>query len=145
LPEQTKKKKLWEVDRSMFEPGRKAGFFERRIIPPLRQIGKFGLYGLTISYPIYLVYVGVAFGGLAFWGFFAGSLAVMGAMITKLGYASNFRHWDISLKRTVGVVVGFAIAASFYGGLIYLTTWFAPIAIALGGLGVLLVLRRSKS
>jgi hypothetical protein len=129
----------------MFEPGRKAGFLERRIVPPLRQIGKFGLYGLVISYPIYLVYVGVAFGGLVFWGFFAGSLAVMGATITKLGYASNFRHWDISLKRTVGVVVGFAIAASFYGGLIYLTTWFAPIAIALGGLGVLLVLRRSKS
>ncbi|PYX36395.1 MAG: hypothetical protein DMG75_10750, partial [Acidobacteria bacterium] len=91
----------------MFEPRRRAGFFERRIVPALRQIGKFGLFGLTITYPIYLVYVGVAFGGLAFWSFFAGSIVAMGTIITRLGYASNFRHWDISLKRTVGVLLGF--------------------------------------
>jgi len=129
----------------MFEPWRRAGFFERRIVPALRQIGKFGLFGLAITYPIYLVYVGVAFGGLAFWSFFAGSIVAMGTIITRLGYASNFRHWDISLKRTVGVLLGFVIAAGFYGGLIYLKIWFLPIAVGLGGLGVLLVLRRSKS
>lgn len=145
MPEKPKKRKLWDVDPSMFEPGRKASFFERRILPPLRQIGKFCLYALAITYPIYLVYVGLAFGGLAFWSFFVGSLVVMGAVITKLGYASNFRHWDISLKRTIGVFLGFAVAAGFYGGLIYAKTWLVPIAFGLVGLGMFLVLRQVKS
>jgi hypothetical protein len=145
LPEQRKKKKLWEVDPSIFEPGRKASFFEHRIFPPLRQIGKFGLYALAITYPIYLVYVGVAYGGLAFWSFFAGSIVIMGATITKLGYASNFRHWDIGLKRTLGLLLGFPVALGFYAGLIYLKIWFVPIAFGLVGIGLLLVLRRSKS
>jgi hypothetical protein len=145
LPEGRKKRKLWEVDPSIFEPGRKTSFFERRIVPSLQQLGKLGLYALAVTYPIYLVYVGLAFGGLAFWGFLAGSTAVMGIVIARLGYASNFRHWDISLKRTLGVLLGFPLAAGFYGGLIYLKVWFVPIAFGLVGLGLLLILRRSKS
>src|SRR5437870_12547188 len=90
----------------------------------------------TSAWPLAVSYSGA---------FSAGSIAVMGTIITWLGYASNFRHWDISLKRTVGVLLGFVIAAGFYGGLIYLKIWFLPIAVGLGGLGVLLVLRRSKS
>ncbi len=144
MPEQRKKKKLWEVDPSIFEPGRKASFFERRILPPLRQIGKFGLYALAITYPIYLVYVGVAYGGLAFWSFFAGSIMIMGATITKLGYASNFRHWDIGMKRTVGVILGFVVATSFYAGLVYARILFVPVALGLIGLGVFFVWKRSR-
>lgn len=144
MPEKNKKRKLWEVDPSIFEPGRKASFFERRILPPLRQIGKFGLYALAITYPIYLVYVGVAYGGLAFWSFFAGSVMVMGVTITKLGYASNFRHWDIGMKRTIGVILGFAVAASFYAGLVYARVLFVPVALGLIGLGVFIVWRRSR-
>jgi len=111
----------------------------------LRQIAKLALYALAITYPIYLVYVGLAFGGLVFWSFFVGSFAVMGMMITRLGYASNFRHWDIGFKRTVGVLLGFAIAAGFYAVLIYLRFWFVPIAAALLGFGVFLVRRQFKS
>lgn len=144
MPEQRKKRKLWEVDPSIFEPGRKASFFERRILPPLRQIGKFGLYALAITYPVYLVYVGVAYGGLAFWSFFAGSVMVMGVTITKLGYASNFRHWDIGMRRTVGVILGFAVAASFYAGLVYGGILFVPVVLGLIGLGVFLVWKQSR-
>jgi len=139
LPEQRKKKRPWESDPSIFETGREASFFERRISPPLRQIGKFGLYALAVAYPIYLIYVGLAYGGLAFWSFFAGSIIIMGATITKLGYASNFRHWDIGLKRTLGVPLGFAVAAGFYGGLIYARTLLISIAFGLIGLGVFLI------
>jgi hypothetical protein len=145
LPEGRKKRKLWEVDPSIFELEHNASFVERRIFPPLRQLGKFGLYALALTYPIYLIYVGLAFGGLAFWGFFAGSIAVIGVIITRLGYASNFRHWDISLRRTVGVLLGFAVAFGFYGGLIYLKTLFVPIALGIVAVGLFLVLRRSKS
>jgi hypothetical protein len=84
-------------------------------------------------------------GGLAFWGFFAGSVMIMGATITKLGYASNFRHWDIGLKRTLGVLLGFSVAAGFYAGLIYLKIWLVPIAFIILGFGVLLFLKRLKS
>ena len=145
LPEKPKKRRLWEVDPSIFEPGRKASFFEKHIVPPLHQLGKFGLYALAITYPIYLVYVGLVFGGFAFWGFFAGSIAVIGIVITRLGYASNFRHWDIDFKRTAGLLLGFPLAVGFYVGLIYLKTWLVPISFGLAGLGLLLVLRRSKS
>jgi hypothetical protein len=145
MPDRPKKRKLWDVDPSIFEPGRKASFFERRIAPVLRQMSKFGLYGLAITYPLYLVYVGLAFGGLVFWSFFAGSLAVMGTIISRLGYSSNFRHWDISFKRTTGVLLGFVAAAGFYVGLIYLRLWFVPVALMLLGLGIFFVVRRLKS
>jgi len=144
LPED-KKRKLWEVDPSIFERGHEASLFERRILPPLRQLGKFGLYTLALTYPLYLIYVGLAFGGIAFWGFLVGSIAVMGIIITRLGYASNFRHWDISLRRTVGVLLGIVLAVGFYGGLIYLKTLFVPIAFGIAAVGLFLVLRRSKS
>ena len=108
-------------------------------------MGKFGLYTLAVTYPIYLVYVGLAFGGLAFWGFLAGSMVVMGITISRLGYASNFKSWDISLKRTLGLLLGFPVAVGFYGGLIYLKTWFVPIEFGLAGHGLLLILRRPKS
>jgi hypothetical protein len=145
LPEEHKKRRLWELDPSIFEPGRRASFFERRIAPPLRQLGKFSLYSLALTYPIYLVLVGLAFGGLAFWGFLAGSIAVMGIILWRLGYASNFRHWDISLKRSVGLLLGFPLAIGFYGGLIYLKIWLVPIAFGFVGFGLLLILRRSRS
>jgi hypothetical protein len=145
LPEEREKRKLWDVDPSIFEAGRKASFYERRVFPILRQTAKFGLYGLAIAYPIYLVYVGLAFGGLVFWTFFAGSIALIGVVITKLGYAPNFRHWDISLRRTVSVFLGFALAAGFYAGIIYLKSWVLPILLGLMVFGLLLVLRRRKS
>lgn len=145
MPEKPKKRRLWEVDPSIFEPGHKASFFERHIVPPLQELGKFGLYALAITYPIYLVYVGLAFGGVAFWAFFAGSVAVIGLVVTRLGYASNFRHWDIDFKRTVGLLLGFPLAVGFYVGLIYLKTWLVPVAFVLSGLGLFFILRRSRS
>lgn len=145
LPEERKKRKLWDVDPSIFEPRRKASFLARRIVPPFQQLGKYGLYTLAVTYPVYLVYIGVAFGGLAFWGFLAGSVAVIGIILSRLGYASNFKQYDISLKRTLGLLLSFPIAAGFYGGLIYLKIWFVPIAFGLLGLGLLIVLKRSKS
>jgi hypothetical protein len=146
MPDRPKKRKLWVIDPSMFNPGAKASFFERRILPPLRQIGKLGLYGLGLTYPIYLAYVGLAFGGLAFWSFFAISLAIIGTIITKLGYASNFRQWDVRLgKTTLMIILGFLLAVGLYEGLIYLKIWFVPVAFGLVGLGVALVLSRTKS
>ncbi len=145
MPEEPEKRKLWNIDPSMFEHGRRASFLERQVFPLLRQIAKFGLYALAMGYPIYLVYIGLAYGGLAFWSFFAGSIALIGVVITRLGYASNFKHWDISFKRTAGVFLGFLVATGFYFGIIYLKMWLAPIAVGLFALGLLLVLKRTRS
>ena len=111
----------------------------------MRQLGKFGLFALAVTYPIYLVYVGLAFGGFFFWGFLAGSIAVIGIVIVGLGYGSNFRYWDVSFKRTAGLLLGFPLAVGFYLGLFYLKTWMLPIAFGLAGLGFLIMLKRSKS
>jgi len=145
MSERPKKRRLWDIDPSIFELRRRASLFERRIVPPLRQLGKYGLYGLAITYPFYLVFVGLAFGGLVFWAFLVGSMAAFGIVIAKLGYGSNFRQHDVSLKRTVGLLLSFPLAAGFYAGLIYLKTWFVPVALVLLALGIFLVLRRDKS
>jgi hypothetical protein len=71
-------------------------------------------------------------------------MAVIGLAITKLGYASNFRHWDISLDRIGGIFLGFLVATTFYAGIIYLKTWLIPVVFGLFGLGLLLVLRRRR-
>lgn len=145
MPEERRKRRFWELDPSIFEPGPKASFFERRIVSPLRHLGKFGLFALAFTYPIYLVYVGLAFGGLLFWAFLAGSITVMGIVIVGLGYGSNFRYWDVSFKRTAGLLLGCPLAVGFYLGLFYLKVWMLPIAFGLAGLGFLVMLRRSKS
>lgn len=144
MPDRPKKKRLWEVDPTIFNRDREASFFERRLAGPLRQVGKFGLFTLAITYPIYLVYIGLAFGGLAFWGFLAGSMAVIGLVITRLGFAANFRHWDIGFRRMAGVSLGFVIAFGFYAGLIYLKTWLIPVALIVTGLGIFIVFRKSR-
>jgi hypothetical protein len=142
--EPDKKKKLWQVDSSLYQKGRRAGFFQRRVVAPLRQFGKFVLIGLGLTYPIYLVYIGLAFGGIAFWAFLVGSFALIGIIISRLGYAGNFRNWDMGGTRIVGFVLAFVLAAGFYAGLIYLKTWIIPITVLLGGLGLFFVRRRKS-
>jgi len=143
--EPDKKKKLWQVDPSMYQKGPLTGFLRRRVVPPLRQIGKFVLIGLALTYPIYLVYVGLAFGGIAFWAFLLGSFAVIGVVISRLGFAGNFRNWDMGATRIVGFLIAFLVAAGFYSGLIYLKTWFVPIVFLALGLGLFLIVKRNRS
>jgi hypothetical protein len=126
----------------MYERGPSARFVERRVVPLLRHLGKWVLLSLAFTYPIYLVYIGVAFGGIVFWGFLAASFAVIGVIITRLGFASNFRNWDLGVKRMSGVVLGFLVAVGFYSGLIYLRSWLIPTVILLSCIGLFLAVRR---
>jgi hypothetical protein len=147
LPEEPdKKKKEWQVDPTMYKTGRRASFLERRIVPPLRQVGKWGLIILALTYPIYLVFIGLVFGGLAFWAFLVGSVAVIGLIIWRIGFSSNFRNWGgLGVKEGLaGLLLGFLIAAGFYAGLIYLKIWIIPVTLLLAGVGLYFV-RRGKS
>jgi hypothetical protein len=143
LPKPRKKRKLWEIDPTIFQPGRKATLLEQ-IVQPFRSLAKYLLYSLLFAYPLTLVTVGLVFGGLVFWATFIGSFTAMGIIITKAGYARNFQHWDISFRKMGGMTVGFVMALGFYLGLIYLKIWFIPVIILILGLGLLLAIRKTK-
>src|SRR5260370_37560498 len=98
---------------------------------PCDKSGNLVCMTFAISYPIYLVYVGLRFGGPGFWGFLAGSIGLMGIIIARLGCASNFRNCDISLKRTLGLLLGFLLAIGFYGGPMYRQPWLSPVGVGL--------------
>jgi len=143
LPESRKKHRSWEFDPTTFQPGRKASFLERTL-RPFRSVGKHVLYALALSYPIYLVIIGVVFGGLVFWAAFGGSIALMGVIITKAGYARNFQNWDIGFRKMAALVLAFVATLGFYFGLFFFRIWFVPVFAAILGLGLLLFLRKGK-
>lgn len=129
----------------MYRRGPGGRFVERRIVPALRTTGRYGLYLLAIMYPLYLVIIGIVFGGLVFWIFLAASTAVVGFALTRLGYSSNFRSWDIGFRRMIGIMLGFFLALGFYWGLIYLKAWLVPIFVLALGSTLAFVIIRVKS
>ncbi len=50
----------------------------------LRPLGSLILFALAAFYPLILVYLGLAYGGLVFWGALAGSLAIIYIVISRL-------------------------------------------------------------
>jgi hypothetical protein len=144
MPKPRKKRRFWEIEPTVFQPGPKAGFFERRILQPFRFVGKYVLFALALTYPLSLVIVGIAFGGLVFWGFFVCSVAIIGVLITKLGYARNFANRDLGFRDFGVLFLAFLVAMSYYVGLIYLKAWFLPIFVTILACGLVLFLRRSK-
>lgn len=119
--------RLWQVDPSVFEPLRKAGFFERHIVVNVRSLGKHALYTLAFAYPLVLVITGVMFGGLVFWASFAGSMGLFWLVLKRAGYAGNFASWDIGYKKFVGLVAAFFIYAAVVYGLIIIKLWVVPV------------------
>jgi hypothetical protein len=144
LPKPRKNRRLWEIDPTIFQPGRKATILER-IVQPFRSLARYLLYVLALAYPTGLVILGIAFGGLVFWGAFAGSIAAMGIIITKSGYARNFQNWDISLRKMGALPVAFLMTLGFYLGLIYLKIWLVPVMALIMGLGLYLVVKKAKT
>jgi hypothetical protein len=143
LPKPKKKRLLWQIDLTIFQPGRKASVLER-IVQPFRSLVRYLLYAFALAYPLGLVILGVAFGGLVFWGTFVGSIAAMGIIITKAGYARNFQNWDISFRKFGAMLVAFPMTLGFYLGLIYLKVWIVPVMALIMGLGLYLILRKAK-
>ena len=140
-----KKKRLWEVDSTLYQKRRGASFLEGRVFPALRQVGKFSLISLALVYPLGLVIVGIVYGGLGFWSFFAVSLAIIYLVIAKLGFAPRFRSQGQGFKGILGILGGFLLAAGFYEGLFILRTWTIPAAIGLSALGIVFMLRRTRN
>ena len=127
----TKKKNrethLWEFDRSLFEPGPKAGFLERYVFGRVRSLVKHAFYLLAFAYPILLVTLGIVFGGLVFWASLAGSTGIIYLVIKRAGYSANFESWDVGYKKFLGLIAAFGIYLAFVYGLIYIKLWTIPI------------------
>lgn len=139
MPDSEKKHHFWQVSPKMFEQRHNSGFFDRKIVVFLRSSARNSLYVLALLYPVYLVLVGLIFGGIAFWLFLLGSFAVVGILVSKLGYSRNFTSWgEFSFKRLGAFFLAFLITMGFYLGIIYLRGWFVIVAFPL--LGVALVL-----
>jgi hypothetical protein len=137
-----RKKKLWQVDPSVYTPGPKLGIRDR-VVARLRGIGKAALYAMFFAYPLALPIIGVAFGGLAFWTIFGGSVVVISVILARYGFARTFAKRDFPfLTSTIALCGGFLCALGFYFGLLTFQWWILPVVAAIGGVGLLIVLRR---
>jgi hypothetical protein len=139
-----RKKKLWEIDPSIYAPGPKARL-RQRTVGLLRGVGKAMLYVAFFAYPLALPIIGVAFGGLAFWATFAGSVVVISVILARLGFARTFAKRDFPfLTSTLALCGGFLCALGFYLGLLTFQWLIIPIVAALAGLGLLVALRKGS-
>ena len=122
---------LWQFDPSVFQPSRKAGFLERHLLGKGRALVRNMLYMAAFAYPIILVTLGVAFGGIVFWTSFAGSGILIFLIIKKAGYSANFAGWNIGYTKILGLVGAFVIYLGLVYGLIYIHLWTIPIMAAI--------------
>lgn len=141
MPEQPKKRRLWEFDPSVFQPGRKATRLER-VVQPLRSTAKYSLYMLALLYPLSIITLGIMFGGLVFWTAFVGSVALIGLIIKKAGYSRNFETWDLGLRKFLVLTLAFIGVFGFYEGLFILKIWMLAIFAGVFAVGLFFVLRR---
>ena len=139
------KSRLWEIDPAVFTPLPKTGLVQSRLLPPLKTLGRFSLIGLALIYPAGLVIIGLAFGGVVFWGSFAGSALILWFLLTRLGFARNFAGWGVGWKKSAGLLIAFPITLSFYLGLIYLKLLFVPVFLGALAIGAIVLFRNSNS
>lgn len=141
MPEEPKKRRFWELDPSVFQPGRKATLVER-IVQPLRSAAKYVLYLLALLYPLSIITIGIVFGGLVFWTVFVGSVTLIGLIIKKAGYSRNFQSWDLGLRKFLVLTLAFLGAFGFWEGLFILKTWMLAVFAGVFAVGLFFLLRR---
>ncbi len=129
--EAERKKRLWEVDPTIFQHNKQRGPF-RHLLALMKSVGKSVALALVLAYPLALPLLGVIFGGLVFWGSLGASVLIMGVLLRRYGYGRNFEGQNRSLlKGLVGLVIGFTMAAGLYLGLFYYKVWIVPIMFGL--------------
>ena len=107
------KGRFWKIDPEPFKPGR-----HKRLRETLKNlaisVGKILGIVLLIAYPVLLTILGVEYGGLVFWGILAGSLAVTGLLLQRLGYAKRFGSRDTRfLRKLVALFLAFVVIVCF--------------------------------
>jgi hypothetical protein len=54
-------------------------------------------------------------------------MIVVGLIIKKAGYSSNFDNWDIGYRKFLGLTAAFGMFAALVYGLEYIKLWTIPI------------------
>ncbi len=136
------KSKLWKVDPALFQPPPRP----RRIVllmDRLRPLGSLLLVCLAAFYPVLVVYLGIEYGGVVFWGSLAASLVIIYMIISGLGYAGNFEgRGQPILRGLFAITLGFGLAVGLYLSILNLKIMTIPIVIGLGVLGLAYYLRK---
>lgn len=119
------KKNYWKVDPQLFRPG-KPGTIREALKGFARTAGRTIGFTLLIVYPLILVILGAAYGGLVFWGTLGGSLALIGLLLRRLGYARRFAAADPRLARQlVSLFLAFLVIA----GILFAILWLRLVAL----------------
>jgi hypothetical protein len=140
----SRKKRFWEVDPAVFRSSGKYGIRER-VADRVRQAGKSLAWLLLFTYPLTLPLLGLLYGGLVFWGTFAGTVIVMMILLSKFGYGRTFGARDFPFfKSLVGLSGAFLCTLGLYLSLAFLKFWTIPIAFGLSALAFGYFLRRQK-
>ncbi len=138
--EKSGKSRLWVFDPSVFRTKSPPASIWSRILSRLKTIGFYSFGGVLFGYPLFLVYMGLVYGWLGFWGTFVGSMTLIGFVIHRSGYGRNFESFgNESFKRRVaGLTLGFLVAAGLYEGLFVLKQWLFPLIliVLIGGLSL---------
>jgi hypothetical protein len=141
----TKKRKQFEVDPSIFQPGPRETKLRRYLIEPAKSLARASFYVALFAYPLSLVITGVIFGGAAFWGLLGGSMVLIGVVLWKGGYAKHYESWNINLKRQlIGTTLGSLLAIGFFVGIAFLQVWLIPVFLGIMILGLVVILKTYK-
>jgi len=139
-----KEKNFWKVDERIFRPARIQTNVQR-FVDALKTLSKGGLLILLFAYPILLVYVGVAYGGIVFWSSFAGSFVIVGIILSRTGYSRNFVTVEGGMaRRLIGLAIAFVSIVGFYLGLFQFKLLMVPILLGVLGAAIALVMLKAR-
>ncbi len=132
-PDDDDESRLWHVDPSMYNPNPSRHHYLSDLAHRLKPIGVFGVVSVLFIYPLLLIYMGLTYGWVGFWGSFVGSVFVIGITLRGLGYNRNFQKAGTGSlgKGLVYLTLGFAAAAAVYQGLFTLKEWLVPVILVL--------------
>jgi hypothetical protein len=137
-PEKKQEKRFWIVDPSMFNSKNRRSRKDR-IRDPVVSIARTIFVISLFTYPLVIVYLGLAYGAIAFWGSLSLSFLALGLFLWKTGYAKNFDSWNPNLgKQLIGIFLAFLAVLGVYEGLFHLGLWILPI-MAAGSIAILAI------
>ena len=115
----------------------------QRFAELLKSVAQVGVLLVLFAYPIVLVYLGIAYGWMAFWSSLAGSFLMVGVLLSMTRYSRNFdRPAGSSATPLASLVVAFIAMAGFYLGLFQFKLLMIPLFLGIiAGSFALLVLR----
>jgi len=137
-------RKYWNVEKGIFST-KGTRTVLRHISSTFQSLGKSIIFLLLFGYPVLLVYAGIAYGAVAFWGSLGASILLIGLALSKSGYARNFEGRKGNLVRGLaGLAIAFVVLIVFYLGLFNFGALMVPILLGIIVAAVAFAMVRSR-